>query len=141
MESKLKVAAALGILEGRYEITDEDWYLAGLVMAKSDETRSAIEVELRDRAERQSVARGKAAGTMKVAADETEHEIKIRQTSQTILHRLESGEWIRGSELRKALRSDHRGYFDDAVAALLVTGSIEKRSTPNGRGEEYRKVG
>jgi hypothetical protein len=36
--TRLKVAAALAILEGRHTVDDEDWHLSGIVMAVSDAT-------------------------------------------------------------------------------------------------------
>lgn len=43
---RLKVAAALSILAGRKMVTADDWRLAGLVMAVSDATRTAMQKEL-----------------------------------------------------------------------------------------------
>ena len=40
--TQLKVATALGILDHRLTVTDEDWQLAKTVMAVSDRTRSAL---------------------------------------------------------------------------------------------------
>jgi hypothetical protein len=140
MLTREKVAAALGLLERRYSIDEEDWRLAGVIMAKSDETRAEIQSTLRDQAERQSTARGKAAGVQKVAAEETEAEMKITRASQAILHKLDSGEWVSRSKTRKAIRYDLRPVFDDAEHALILTGKVERRPTANGQGEELRKV-
>jgi hypothetical protein len=140
MLSKLKIAGALAILEGRYEVRDDDWNLAGFVMAKSDETRSGIEAELRDRAARQNEARGKAAGVLKAAADETEHEMKTQGAAKAIRHQLEGRVWRAKAELRRSIKATHRPYFDDAIAALLAAGIIEERSVA-GQGQpgtEYR---
>jgi hypothetical protein len=140
MLSKLKLAAALAILEGRYEVREDDWDLAGFAMQKSDETRSAIEDHLRDRAARQSAARGKAAGVQKVAADETEHDIKTQAAAKAIRHQLEGRGWRGRSDLRRAISRTHRPYFDDAITALLAAGIIEERSV-DGQGQpgtEYR---
>ena len=123
------------------KLTGIGWQLAGFVMEKSDATRREIQATLSERAERSSKARGKMAGIQKVAAEETEAEIKISQVSQALLHTLESGEWVRRSGLRRGLRSDYRAYFDDALGALILTGAVEKRPTGNGQGEEIRKIG
>ena len=39
---RLKVAAVLGILEGRGEVNEEDWSLAGVIAAKSERTRVGV---------------------------------------------------------------------------------------------------
>jgi hypothetical protein len=140
MLSRLKVAAALAILERRYEITEEDWQLAGYIMSVSDTTRGAIEAELRERSEWQSKARGKAAGVQKATADEVESELKTQAASKAIRARLEGRGWLSRSDIRKALRSDRRAFFDDAIEHLEGSGLIEERSvTGTGQpGTEYR---
>jgi hypothetical protein len=140
MLSRLKVAAALAILESRYEILDEDWQLSGYIMAKSDETRSGIEAELRERSERQSKARGTAAGVQKATADETELEIKTQAAAKAIRTRLEGRGWLSRSEIRNGIRKVHRAYFDDAMEHLEGAGFVEERAvTGTGQpGTEYR---
>jgi hypothetical protein len=141
--SRLKVAAAFGLLERRCEITEEDWQLAGWLMGKSNETRSKIADELRERSERQSKARGKSAGVQKAAADETEHEIKTAAASKAIRHKLDGQGWRARSDLRRAVYLTHRPYFDDAVEALRASGVIEEREVPgtSQHGTEYRLTG
>jgi hypothetical protein len=140
MLGRMKIAAALAILEGRYDVDEEDWRLAAFIMAKSDETRSGIESELRERASQSHKARGKLVAQQEIAAADVKAEHRIQQASETILHRLDPGEWLRKSDVRGALRSDYREHFDDAINALILTGKVEKRPTANGRGEELRKV-
>jgi hypothetical protein len=143
MMSRLKVAAALGLLESRFEVSEEDWKLAGYVMAKSDETRSGIQATLAARAASGYAQRGKYQAISKVSAEETEEEIrdaKVSQVSKTLLGKLESGEWVSKSDLRRSLRATLRGYFDAALSALILTGLVEQRETDNGRGQQGGEV-
>ncbi len=41
--TRLKVAAALALLDKRLEVTADDWRLAGRIMAKSDATRAGVQ--------------------------------------------------------------------------------------------------
>jgi Bifunctional DNA primase/polymerase, N-terminal len=143
MLSKLKVAAALAILEGRYEILDEDWRLAGIVMERSNATRAAIQDELSQRAAHASKARGKMTGVQTVEAEETAAEIKTTAAATAIKARLDNGEWQSRSQLRGSLKATHRPFFDDAMAALETAGDVEERQIATDRadrqGVEYRK--
>jgi hypothetical protein len=139
MLTREKVAAALGLLEGRYSIDEEDWRLAGVIMAKSDETRAEIQSTLADQAERQNAARGKAAAVQKVNADETEAEMKTQAAAKAIRHQLEGRGWRARSELRKSIKAVHRPYFDDAMSVLEAGAVVEERPVASGqKGTEFR---
>jgi hypothetical protein len=140
MMSRLKVAAALGLLESRFEVTEEDWQLAGYVMAKSDATRQETIETLTARAAAGHALRGKHQAISKLSAEETETELrdaKVAQVSQTLLAKL-TDEWTAKSDLRRSLKATLRIYFDDAITALIATGAAERQDTP--KGYEVRKT-
>ena len=67
--AQLKVAAALGIADGRYAVTDDDWSLAEIVMHKSAAVRSSVQQTLSAKTKEANFARGEAeaARTIQVA--------------------------------------------------------------------------
>lgn len=64
MLTRLRVAAILALIEGRYTINAEDWHLSDLIVAHSD---ACIEMVLAERARRTAEAH-KATGQAKAAA-------------------------------------------------------------------------
>ena len=136
-----KVAALLALLDGRLDISVPDWRLAGLIMAKSDETRSLVltahAAEASREADRKAARQGKSASIAEGAKAEADTE----RVAQSILKRLsrEDG-WTAGAELRKALSSSVRGSFKTAVERLVERHEVTTREVAyrSARGAEYR---
>jgi hypothetical protein len=79
--TRLKVAAALAILHGSYEITDQMWDLAGLVMDISMQIRTECQHALAEEAERRMAGRGRLdhvreSGRREAVAESTESDAK-----------------------------------------------------------------
>ncbi len=137
--TRLKVAAALAILEGRGNIGDEDWELSGEVMGVSDRTRGAIERVLaaETRRENQNAAEAEAARTILV--DDRRHEAATKRVTAAIVRRLaDVGSWVPHAKLRGALASRDRAHFPAALNALILTGTVAEEPTGN-RGEDGRR--
>lgn len=137
-----RVAAALGLLNGHYGITDDDWALSEHVMAISDATRTAVTHALD--AARQAANRGKAL-------DEAERdEIKEDRQDQRVARRIadilrRNDDWMNHNDLRKRLNIRDRPAFESAVTNLIVAGQIESEPIAQGsstarRGTRYRAV-
>jgi hypothetical protein len=139
--SQLKVAAALMILDSPdravCEITDEDWSLAGVVMAVSDQTREAIQREVEHKARAANRARAlDAAEREEIGADR-----RLQRTREAItrwLAKVPGDGWMAGNDLRKKIRFDLRGYIGEALAQLTDGGHIEETESNGGR--VYRAV-
>lgn len=123
--ARLKAAAALMILDGRFDkIDDEDWRLAGIVCEVSHQTRREIERALGERAAKENVKRGRAEGRRAVAAAEAVEEDKIKRAVSTARNALRKGDPITEGALRNKLRSDLRDYFEVAIERMLATGEV-----------------
>ncbi|MFF0501624.1 bifunctional DNA primase/polymerase [Nocardia aobensis] len=121
---RLKVATALALLNGHLDITDDDWELSGAVMAKSDETRKAVERELAAVRDEQHRRAGHAQAVQKLASDDVLARDKLAQASKGIKTYLtHHGAKTQGA-VRKGLRSDLRGYFDEALGRLRELGQV-----------------
>lgn len=132
-----KVAAALGILDGRAEVSEEDWQLAGRLLAVSDATRATIIQELTAQTTERNTARAKAeAARAVIIADVVEREATAR-VAKSILRILErAAGWMTRTELRTRLASRDRGRFDPVVSHLIAVGQVIQE--PTERGTRYR---
>ncbi len=138
--SRLKTAAALAFLNGRPEVTDDDWSLSGTVLAVSDATRTGIIRSLTDHARAQTAARGRAEGERAVVAEQVRSDAAAQRVSRGILRKLSAAAWTPRNDLRRLLASRDRDHFDDALDRLTTAGLIEVALTEhNGsQGTQYR---
>ncbi|GIJ75996.1 hypothetical protein SAMN05443287_106197 [Micromonospora phaseoli] len=134
---RLKVALALALLARRTAATGEDWWLAGLVMAKSDHTRAGVVEALarRSASVNHQGARAEAARAAVVA--ESLDDYAIRRTAKWAAKKLVGRGWVPHSELRRDASSRDRPHFDDAMDRLIEAGQVEAREARDG-GRSYR---
>ena len=128
MLTRARIAAGLMVLDGRmYEVTSEDWQLAGVLMAESNRVRQRIATIIAESSRKANRAKAHAAAER----DEVLAEKKVQRAANGIVARLErAGRVMSQSELRKALRSDLRPEFQPAVDALIAAEVID--TTPHG---------
>jgi len=130
---RLKVAAALTLLDVRRGITDEDWRLAGVVMAISADTRAGVVRHLAERASAANLARGQAEGVRAAVAGEAAVAHAVRRVAPLLLRHLQRhGEQSR-SELRKRLPARDRAAFDDALEHLQASGQVDAVESDHGQ--------
>ena len=139
--SQLKVAAALMILDSPNrevcEITDEDWSLAGVVMAVSDQTREAIQREVDHKARAVNRARALDAAEREEIGDDR----RLQRTREAItrwLAKVPGDGWMARRDLMPKVKANLRGYFDEAIGQLTDEDQIEDMS--GDRGKLYRRV-
>jgi hypothetical protein len=136
---RLKVAAALALLDGRRVITDDDWHLAGIVMEVSARTRRGVQRHLAEQASKANQARARFEGERAVIASETVEDAAVQRVARRLAtHLKENGESARG-DARKRLPSRDRQLFDEAVERLVAAGQVQVLTTP--RGERLSLVG
>ena len=124
--TRLKTAAALALLEERQDINDEDWRLAGIVMAVSDRTRAGVVTYLAERQARANEFRGQTEGVRAVVVAESVERAKVQRASRSILRGLRKhGGWATARDVRAMLNSDIRGVGPEALSALADAGQIE----------------
>lgn len=142
--TRLKVAAALAILEGRTFVDDEDWALSGLVMATSDATRQLCLDELSKANQRDNVRQAEAEATRTIVVQERIDEASIQRVARGIKRNLarNSGP-VAHADLRKCLAGRDRTYFEPALNALMLAGDVleEKTEHHNQHGRQYQLAG
>ncbi|OBG58887.1 MULTISPECIES: hypothetical protein [unclassified Mycobacterium] len=134
--TQLKVAAALMVLDERTSISDDDWELAGQVMARSDGTRDAVAREAAEQRRRRN--RAKAADTAE--RDDYLSDSRVQRAKRTILRwlsKLPDGKAMAHHELRRRLQAKDRDDFDPAIAELIEECRVTK--VPLTRGYGYMR--
>lgn len=119
--TRLKVAAALMALDGRTIINDEDWELAGHVMAVSAATRERCQRALADQNRTINTARALATAER----DEIMSDRKLQRARTTVLRKIDARGRLTKNQLRMAMKADIRDYLDTAISDLLDSREID----------------
>jgi len=122
--TRLKWAAAFGILDGRLEVTDSDWELAGTLMQMSQHTRQQIVDEIAEKKRAANLARGIEYAEREVLKDESVAEAGTKRVARRLYAKLEAAGELPRAELRRAINSRDRGYFDAALERLQEAGQV-----------------
>jgi hypothetical protein len=124
--ARLKVAAALALLEGRRDVTEQDWDLSGVVMAVSDRCRSGVTSYLASRTRAANAARGEAEADRAVTVAERLDDAHIKRVCQVIVRALQrgEGEWMTRRDVARTVAGRDRGVVDEAIGRLLDSGQI-----------------
>lgn len=131
---RLKVAAALMVLDGHSVIREDDWSLAGDIMRHSASTRSAVAETMREQRRRANTTKGVEAGERQAIADDVLSKKHYNATRRNILKVLAGGTLVGHSHLRR--RMEHRDVFDVVILDLIDEGVVV--SAQDGRATTYR---
>ena len=107
----------------------------------SDRTRQYVVDVLRRRSVQDDRARAYAEAERAIVVTDRRTERTTQLAGKAIMRKLETvGDWVTRSELRRSLASKDRGYFEDALEALIAAGQVEERRVQSKQsGTEYRK--
>jgi hypothetical protein len=130
---RLKVAAALGILAGRYSVTDEDWTLADVVMRKSAATRAAVQRALAAKVAEANYGKARAEAERAVHVEESLVDAAVKRVCSVVVRRLrKEDDWTPRGVLSRAVAGRDRQHLDAALERLVDAGQIES--------EEFEKA-
>lgn len=123
---RLKVAALLGLLDGRATVTVDDWALAGIVLDTSDAVREATLAA--QRAAEGALEAGRNAKAATRASAEQAARRKVDNTVARVARVIEQAISQNGpmtrAPLRKAVAGRDREWFDDALDHALAEGWV-----------------
>lgn len=122
--TRLKVAAALSLLEGRTEVASEDWSLSGTVMNLSITTRNRVEAALLATETSAAEGRAKVKAREAVTVAESLDESRLRRVGGLVKARLTT-EWQTAAAIRRSLTSDDRKLAPEALFRLVEAGVAE----------------
>lgn len=126
--TRLKVAAALAILDGRVKVDDADWGLSAVVMARSDATRQHIVDELATerREQNTTAAEAEARKTIIVSGRvESDARLRVSRLVATRLAKVEAGEWLTSGALSRAV-GRYREDLDAVLDGMTESGVVER---------------
>ena len=134
-----KIAAQLALLDGRVDLSKEDWDLAGFVMRKSARLETEAREALASSAAKINRERGRSEGIRRAVADDTADRYDQARVRGNILKH--AADWIGEANLingriAKRDRDQARGLLAD----LVKSGELESR-TVKGTGQsgvQYR---
>lgn len=136
---RLKVAGLLAVLDGRREVTVDDWDLAGVIHARSCSVRArvvaavAYEATMLEQSARQRLA-GRAVHT------EEALEVRARvDCARKVADKAWGSGGIPVSALRRALTARLRDVFDDGLAHAKAEGWVVEVAEP-GQGAAKRLI-
>jgi hypothetical protein len=137
--TRLKVAAALAILDSRTSVTDDDWDLAGAVMAESDGQRARCRQALQEMGRDQNRRTGEAEAHRTLVIEERVETEKLKRAVDRIRRCLlrAGGEGLSGAKLRGKLGA-LGAFMDQATDVLEMAGDIRVEDIAY-RGQTGRK--
>jgi len=137
--ARVKIAAALAVLDTRLDIRDEDWELSGVIHAVSLHTREQVAQTLSEARRRHNAAAGEAEAARAVIVDESREEAAVRRVSRTVMRRLAQGPLTK-REIKAAISSRDRSYVEVAMDRLAASGQVRKGAEPRGGSDVFEAV-
>lgn len=135
--ARLKAAATFAFLDSRANVSDEDWWLSGVLSARSDATRAGVAAVLDAAVKASNRGRALAEADRTVIVGEHVADKAVTRVCQVLVRRLRRvGEPMPAGKLRKSLASIDRGYFETAIDRLTDAGLVGVQ--PGEYGPEYR---
>jgi hypothetical protein len=129
--NRLKVAALLGILDGRLDVSAEDWALAGMVMDTSDSVRASILQSAATARRHESEMRARTAGRQAVVVEDALSDARAAAVERVALGLIRraarDGVPVTKRDLRHAVAGKDRQYFEDALDLALEAGWLVLR--------------
>lgn len=123
---RLKFAYALTVLDGRSDMTLEDWELAGVASRVSEKVRAWVISCMGDVAHRDAEEQGRLRGVSAAASDDEkafQERERERRLMDLVLSRLAEKPMTEGA-LKKVLNSRERGRVSAVLVALSSIGRI-----------------
>lgn len=137
--TRLKAAAALALLNGRLEVRDDDWVLAGAVIEHSNKVRGQVVKELSEQHAEANRSRAHDEAERAVVVDDRTERHQVQRVTKRVIDRLrQHGGWMAGTELRRATAHRDRQWLDQALEHAVGAGQIEAENTP-GQGTPGRR--
>ena len=138
--TRLKVAALLGIMDGRLEASVTDWNLADTVMAVSAHSRSAVSLALHAVSLRRTEAEAARAATIGKRVAKATEEARAELVANNVVLALRAADGsLSHSELRRKVAYRDREHFEPALTLLQKQKWI-RREKVEYRGQEGEKI-
>lgn len=140
--TRSKISALLALLDGRTEITVEDWALSGVVWDTSSAVRDALVVHGRAEAAAAMEARTAARvdQSVRIAAAVGSVDQKLDRIGRLLARKVAQDGSMTNGAARKSLPGRDKPFFDDAVERAIGDGLL-RRVQGGGIAAPLREVG
>jgi hypothetical protein len=135
--TQLKVAAAVAILHGRTEVTDEDWAIAGHLVDVSARVRAGLQAAVQARRRRDNHAKAHDQADRQVIVEDQLTDERQRRVAKAILRKLERVGRATHLDLLRACNSKIREEFDPVLGRLIDDRIVVRCEGGVGRVKEY----
>lgn len=130
--TRLKVAAALAILDHRSVISELDWQLSEVIMAKSDATRQTV----LDYDRQAARAKIRERAISRAVGEEVIDGRRLDVVKRRVLKVLADGRAARRDLMSRMGKREYRELLDSAIAELAADGRVSTVAAPQG-GTHY----
>lgn len=131
--NRVKIAAAVALMEDRLEVSADDWELAGRIQSISDATRTWVQAVLTSKRREIGEQRANARAREAVVIDETREREKVARAAKTIARRVHKVGPVSRSAARKALApNDRKPWFLRGLEFAEDAGWVRLEHLENG---------
>lgn len=130
--TRLKVAADLAIMDHRSVISEMDWQLSEVIMAKSDATRQAV----LDYDRQAARAKVRERAISRAVGEEVIDDRRLDVVKRRVLKVLAEGRTPRNKLTARMGKREYRELLDSAIAELAADGKVSAVAAPQG-GTHY----
>ena len=140
--NRVKVAATIALMEGRFDVTDADWELSGRIQATSDAARAWVQRVIAR--EREAVADKRAAGKAReaVVVDATITDARVGRVGRVIARAVQrAGEdGLTRNQVREKVASRDRDDFEAGLQFALAASWVAEVERPQARSDDPVRV-
>lgn len=145
--NRLKTAAALAMLchsgdpRRQCEIAEQDWELAGAILAMSDHTREGVRRVLAEQTRLENERKAIAEAHKAIVVTERVEDDGLKKTTRWLRGKIVE-EWTTEQALRSKIKGSQKKHLADALAALAAAGEIEigEYEANNGTARRVRRT-
>jgi len=135
--AQLKVAAALGALDGRHGVSEEDWDLADIIMRISRRTREYVQSELASAAQEANSKMANAEKHRRLIIEDGVDRDAAGKVRLNVLEKLTSRS-LTESGIKRLITPRHREYVEEVVAQLVEDREVIEIKNDEEKSSTYR---
>lgn len=129
--NRIKVAAAVALIEGRRDVSEDDWRLAGRIQAVSDNTREWVRNVISRQRETEAERRAKGKAREAVVVEATVSDARIGRIAKVIARRVNRDGEITRRDAESAVASRDRDDFEAALHFAVAAGWVALAERPH----------
>jgi hypothetical protein len=133
--NRIKIAAAIALMEGRYEVTEDDWGLSGRIQTVSDMTREWVQSRIANERAKQGQQRAEAKANEAVVVDHKLSDAVVGRVARVIaraVHRA-GDKGLTKNGAKQAVAKRDRDNYAAGIEFAVAAGWIAEVERPHPR--------